>query len=112
MSNNMKQKVNCQIPIHMLTSTWKGEIKKLPSNKVFSLIIDYPVHKELTFKINTGSKGLTFTKLLQKIGKVYETIYKSKKYEQFIYGHDISDLTLEDISVDMKNKSIRLGIGS
>lgn len=112
MSNNIKQKVICQVPIYMLTSTWKGEIKKLPPNKVFSLIIDYPVHKELTFKIKTGSKGLTFTKLLQKIGKVYETIYESEKYQQFIYGHDIYDLTLEDISVDMRNKIIRLGIGS
>lgn len=112
MKKSNKQEVICHIPVTMLASKWQGEIKRLPPNKTFTLIIDYPVVKELTFKIKTGSRGLTFIKLLQKIGKVYETIYKSKKYEQFIYGHDISDLTLEDISVNMKNKSIRLGIGS
>ncbi len=108
----MKQKITCHIPVTMLASKWNGKIEDLPPNETFILIIDYPVNEDLVFKIKTGAKGLTLTKLLNKIGNLYEMMYHSKKYDDIIYGHDIDDLNLSEVIVDLEKKTIKLGIDS
>jgi hypothetical protein len=108
-----EQSVTIFIPVAQLSATWKGEFKKLPANKIFDLVLDYPfggarVHR---FPIKTGKKGMGLIALLGKIGQAYEKIYEDPDKNE-VFGHDIDDLQLEGIHVNYKTKKITLDIGS
>lgn len=115
------QSVTIHIPVTMLSSIWKGDFKKLPANKTYELIIDYPLIKPAIYNINTGKNGMGLVALLGKIGKLYQKTYdvedatlKSEE-EGGRYGirnHDIDDLSLCGISVNHKYKKIRLSVNS
>lgn len=86
----------------------------MPPNKVYELIIDYPLTQPYYHKLKTGSKGISYCQLMKIIYKAYIYVYKQDvkhgKYE--IWGHDIDDLCLEGIRVNHKTKQITLNIGS
>ena len=99
------------IPIISLDAVWKGDASSLPPNKTYSLIIDYPLDKPAVFKIKTGKKGMSFLSLLNKIGIFYNRVYEDG-HKYVVWGHDISDLSLEGIDINHKNKTISLYVGS
>lgn len=105
------QNINIDIPVTNLTNIWKGEFKKLPANKIFELIVDYPLDNDAKFQIRTGKSGMGLVKLLQEIGKAYSHVYNNEE-KYGVYGHDIYDLALEGIRVDMKKQTIKLDVGS
>ena len=107
------QNVTIFIPVAQLSATWKGEFDRLPANKTFDLVLDYPFGgtREHHFPIKTGKKGMGLVALLGKIGKAYEKIYEDPD-ENDVFGHDIDDLQLEGIQVNHKTKKITLSIGS
>jgi hypothetical protein len=108
-----KQSISIFIPIFQLGSGWKGELDKLPANQTFDLIINYPLGGTAPhhFSIKTGKRGLGLIGLLGKIGQAYELLYEDPIGNN-IFGHDIYDLCLEGLSVDFKNKTITLSVGS
>jgi hypothetical protein len=117
----VSQSVILHIPVTMLASVWKGDFHKLPANKMYELIINYPLSKPAVYKINTGKHGMGLVQLLGKIGKLYQKTYDredatSPSEEEGgiygIYGHNIDDLNLSSISVNHKTKKIRLGVDS
>ena len=113
MSKQNRQSAWLHIPITYLGHSWKGELSKLPANKVYTLVIDYPfggARKHL-FPIKTGKKGLGLIGLLSKIGKAYEKIYKAPE-KNGVFGHDIDDLSLAGMSINHKTKKITLMVDS
>lgn len=107
------QNITIFIPVSQLSTSWKGDFQKLPPNKTFDLVLDYPfggtrVHH---FPIKTGKKGMGLIALLGRIGKAYEKIYEDPE-KNGVFGHDIYDLQLEGIRVNYKTKKINLDIGS
>jgi hypothetical protein len=111
-----KQSVNVHIPVTMLTSNWGGNFEKLPPNKTYELLIDYPLDNPAKFKIKTGKKGIVLTDLLALIGKFYEKVYETDDNDggetYGIYGHSIDDLNLGRIYVDHNKMLITLGVNS
>jgi len=110
-----KQSVDVHIPVTMLSSRWGGNFEKLPPNKTYELLIDYPLDCPARFKIKTGKNGLNLAGLLGKIGKLYEEIYEADDQgddRYGIYGHDIGDLSLGGIIVDHDKMLITLGVDS
>lgn len=110
-----KQSVDVHIPVTMLSSKWGGNFEKLPPNKTYELLIDYPLTHPARFKIKTGKNGLNLAGLLGKIGKLYDEIYEADDsgYERYgIRNHDIGDLNLGGIDVDHNKLLITLGIDS
>lgn len=99
------------IPVTNLDGFWKGSFKDLPPNKIYELIIDYPLSVKAKFKIHTGKNGLGLIKLLGIIGKKYIHIYENPR-QYGIWGHVIDDLQLEGITVNHKKKTIELSMGS
>ena len=109
-----KEKMILNIPIYCLDAIWRGTFKTLPANKKYELTIDYPLSSPAKYIIKTG-KGMNFIGLLKEIGKAYIKVYadddkNDSKYG--IWGHEITDLALEGISIDHKKKTIKLDIGS
>jgi hypothetical protein len=101
--------INCAVPITYL-KYFKNDFWLEPGQD-FELEIDYPLSSPAKFKFNTGSDGMGFVGLSTFIGKCYAKIYDNcEKYG--VWGHDIEDLRLTGIQVDIKNKTIRLYIGS
>jgi hypothetical protein len=107
------QNVSVHIPVTMLASYWKGDFQKLPANRIYELIIDYPFGgaREHHFPIKTGKHGLGLVGLLSKIGKAYEKIYEDPSTNG-VFGHDIDDLNLSGVRVNHKTKKIRLDVDS
>lgn len=104
------QSISIDIPIERL-EYWKGNLKPLPANQTFKLIIDYPISEPTVFIIKTGKKEMGLGGLLTKIDKAYQLIYdQPEKYG--VWGHGISDLQLVGIKVNYKTKTIRLDVGS
>ena len=107
------QHITIFIPVSQLNGPWKGELERLPANKTFDLILDYPFGsvREHHFAINTGKKGMGLVALLGRIGKAYEKVYQDPdKYG--VFGHGIDDLQLEGIRINYKTRKIHLDIGS
>lgn len=119
-----KQHVKLEIQVTNLLNTWDGDLQKLPANKIFELIIDYPLSTPAIYKIKTGKKGMGLAKLLKTIGKAYQKTYNREnvsiarlkdedaKSLYGIWGHSIDDLSIEGITVDFKKKIITLDVGS
>lgn len=109
-----KESLDIHIPVTYLGSTWKGNFEKLPANKTYELIIDYPLENPAKFKIKTGRSGMNLITLLGKIGELYQETYDKEDatgcYK--IYGHDIDDLNLGGIDIDHKKRTIKLGVDS
>lgn len=107
----MIKKIDCFVHI----SEWQsaGEIS-LPPNKTFSLTIDYPLARSAKFNISTGKNGLTTIGLINKIVKCYKKVYykEDENGTYGIWGHDIGDLSLQGIDVDLKNNKISIHVGS
>jgi hypothetical protein len=115
------QNITVHIPVTMLSSIWKGEFPKLPANKTYQLVIDYPLSNPVTYPIKTGKKGMGLVSLLGKIGKLYQKTYdvedetlesEAEGGRYGIYGHDIGDLNLSGINVNHKTKKITLDVDS
>lgn len=106
-NNTLTEQYICNIPIIKRKKDKKIILEK---NKEFTVIIDYPLEKPVTFKLNTQN-GLTFKQLINEIRNFYKLIYKEpEKYE--IWGHNISDLWIEKIQIEHQNNTITLVIGS
>lgn len=104
------EKLNLDLPISILKH-WNGKFEKLPANKIYNLIIDYPVSQDFVFPINTGKSGISLISLINEIGKAYRKIYKNpSKYG--VWGHDIGDLILVEIKVNHKKKLINIIVDS
>jgi hypothetical protein len=105
------QSLTLFIPVTNLTGIWKGDFEKLPANKTYQLIIDYPISRRATFPLKTGKKGMSLFQLLIQIGRAYEKVYEiEEKYQ--VWGHDIYDLQLEGLTINHLKKTITLDIGS
>jgi hypothetical protein len=113
MKKQTKQSASLHVPITYLGSTWKGELSKLPANKTYTLVIDYPFggEREHLFPIKTGKNGLGLIALLGKIGQAYEKIY-SDPDAYGVFGHGIDDLALAGIDINHKTKKIELWVDS
>ena len=74
----------------------------------FKVILDYPLDKLYTFKV----KGpLTAYDLALYIIKHYKKIYdQSEKYG--VWGHDIDDLVVERLRVNLDTKIVAVDVGS
>lgn len=108
---NKTQKITLFIPVENLTAKWNGQFEKLPPNKIYEIVIDYPIDKPFVRKINTGKFGMSLFSLLRRIGKYYQSIYNcEEKYG--VWGHEITDLIIEGININHKKKLITLDIGS
>jgi hypothetical protein len=121
MKKKTSQSISVHIPVTMLASKWDGDFQKLPPNKTYELIIDYPLFKPAVYKISTGKNGMGLVRLLGIIGKLYQKTYdredatspaKDEAGVYGIHGHDIGDLNLSGISVNHKTLKIRLSVDS
>lgn len=83
----------------------------LPPNETFEFTLTYPLSVEPRFKVKTGKNGMGTQALVHKIAKAYEKIYKNPE-GYGIWGHDISDLYIEQICVNYKTKKIDVSMGS
>ena len=114
------QDITVNISITSLDAIWKGDTRKLPPNKTYELLIDYPLTYPAKFEIKTGKTGMDFLKLLKIIGEKYIEIYDAEPDSAYcdddgsygIWGHSIDDLCLEGLTINHKTKKIRLDIGS
>lgn len=107
----MRQSIVCDIPVER-SKYWKGKDIRLPGNRTYTLVIDYPFSKEATYSFKT-KKGMGLIGLLGVITKCYERKYKAaEKDDEDGYWHGIGDLVIEGITVDHKKKKITLDIGS
>jgi len=109
----MKNNIYVNIQISDIDDYWKsnGNIGTcLLPNKIYTLIIDYPLDKPTIFDIKTGKKGISVINLIGKIGKLYRKVYAEEADK--IWGHRIEDLCLEHIEIDNKKLTIKLGVGS
>lgn len=113
------------------------ERKILAPNKVYKLIIDYPLQNPYTQEIKTSKKGMTLREVLNIAVDAYKKIYKEEKKTSKlkeesiserskgkfgllnraptngiygIYGHSIEDLTITNIIV--KGNKIYLSVDS
>lgn len=102
----------------------------LPSEKEYTLIIDYPLKNAAKFKIKTGKRGFTRSKLVATVIKYYKKVYQIEDSTSNIlpgkipgmlnrnitngmfgiWGHDIGDLILVDCLVS--RGKIYLGVDS
>lgn len=99
--------IGCDIPIVSLIDF----DNYLPPNETFTVNITYPLSKKFSVKIKTGKRGLKIANLLLKIGEGYKHVYDNEnKYG--IWGHDIVDLHLEQVSIDLESKDITIFVGS
>lgn len=112
MKKTKTQSLICNVHINDY-SIFRGDIW-LPANKVYTLIIDYPIRNKVKVKIKTGKKGLGFNGLIGRILKEYCKIYKDADSENKygVWGHSMEDLAIEGIRVDHVKKIIDLCIGS
>jgi hypothetical protein len=109
----MTQSCICDIPVPLCTdATMRGGVSLYP-NKEYTLIIDYPFHKEHKFKIKSGKVGIKFLPLCKKIGSFYEKAYaEAEEDDSDDYWHGIGDLVIEGIHVDHKKRIVLLDMGS
>lgn len=93
----------------------------LPPNKLYTLVIDYPLSNPYHKSVCTGGRGIKTNQLIGIIVKAYRHIYDvedrqdKKGMEETTYGvwgHDIDDLVLCRISVNHKKRTITLGVDS
>jgi hypothetical protein len=102
----------------------------LKPNKVYTLIIDYPVTNKYSASFTTPKTGLTRIQLVNLICRHYRKMYKEEEKDvngptgnipgmfnratsngrYGIWGHDIGDLTLH--SAYIKGNIITLGVDS
>jgi hypothetical protein len=105
------QSIRCDIPVDY-GQYWGGDDFWLPENEIYTLVIDYPFHKEARYDIKT-KKGMGLAGLIKQIYKCYIKKYKSaEKDDNDGYWHGIGDLVIEGIQVNHKSKIIRLSVGS
>lgn len=106
-----KQHMSCNLKIDTLVESFKGDTIQLLPNSKYTLVIDYPLENMYTPVIHTGVKGMNYVSLLKRIGKEYQYIYNN--VNQFnVWGHELSDLYLEQLHVDHETKKITLAVGS
>jgi len=105
------QTVWLHIPITYLAGSLKGKLDKLPANKTYTLVIDYPFYEKHLFRIKTGKNGMDAIGLLGKIGIAYEKLYEDPEGNG-VFGHSIDDLSLGEICVNHKTKQITIGVDS
>lgn len=113
------------------------ERKILAPNKIYTLIIDYPLENTYTQEVKSGKKGLVLREVLNIAVDAYKKIYKEEKKTSKlkeesistrtkgksrlinraqtdgiygIWGHDLSDLTITNIIV--KGNKIYLSVDS
>lgn len=107
----MKKRESTYVHGHIESWDTKARDIWLPPDLVYELTIDYPLDTPAIFKIKTGRAGLSTAGLMSKIAKCYYKVYKNEdKYG--IWGHDLSDLHFEYISVNHVNKKISICVGS
>jgi hypothetical protein len=103
----------------------------LPANKVYTLVIDYPLNKPFKGTFKTPSNGMNRQQFAELATKTYQMIYKIEEDQEGptpnipgmynrqtsngpfgIWGHDIGDLTIHTLYVDEVNAVIELGVDS
>ena len=116
-----KQSISVDVQVlNLAAGNWKGNFDKLPANKIYELVIDYPLTHPAVYKIKTGKKGLGLVALFGKIGKLYQRTYDKEDATletedggcYGIWGHSIGHLAIEGINVDHKRRLITLNVGS
>jgi hypothetical protein len=115
-----RQHITLDVQVTNLTYTWKSNFQRLPPNKIYELVIDYPLSNPAVYKIKTGKNGMGLVTLLGKIGKLYQRVYAledrrisaGKEGLYGIWGHDMDDLAIEGININHKKKIITLDVGS
>lgn len=96
---------------NLVDGFWRGRFSKLPPNRTYELIIDYPLSNPAKYRIKTGINGLSLVQLLKRIGNAYRKVYDKEDFYG-VWGHYITDLAIEGISINHKTKKIRLNVGS
>lgn len=110
-SKDKIKNIDLYVQITDIENHVKNSRYKLPPNKSYQLIIDYPVENPVKFEIKTGKNGLSQIDLINKIGDCYYKVYKNDdKYG--VWGHDIGDLVLAGIKINHTTKTIRLEVDS
>lgn len=81
----------------------------LEPNKIFTLIIDYPLEYPAKFVVKTGPNGMTRREFANVATQSYKKVYKTPiKYG--VWGHSIDDLTIHTLYV--QDDVITLGVDS
>lgn len=108
-----KQEEFIDVNVRLIEDDKKNKFKGLPPNSVYELQIDYPVSHTVNFNIKVGPNGMGLDMLLKKIRKCYSEVYKkSVQAKNIKLYHKITDLFIEGICVDHKNKLILLNMGT
>ena len=103
----------------------------LPADKVYTLVIDYPLNKPFKGTFKTSSRGMTRQEFADLAAKTYQMIYKIEDDMEGptpnipgmlnrqtsdgpfgIWGHSIDGLTIHTLYVDELNRVIELGVDS
>lgn len=116
------QHISMNVHIADINTKDNSDFDKLPPHQIFSLVIDYPLDTPATYEIKTGRSGMGLNKLVGEIGKAYKKTYDVEDaWEETeedpdppfgIWGHDLSDLYLEQININYKTNKITLDVGS
>lgn len=108
MKNTQTVKTNLKVEdIHY----WGTGDFRLPANKVYTLVIDYPFESERRYQIKTGG-GMGLVNLFKHIGSAYNRTYADADKGNNGYWHAVEDLYIEEIKVNHKKKLITLSVGS
>jgi hypothetical protein len=104
------QHISCDVSINSEDEFVGTDVINFPKHTNFTLTIDYPLTKPYVSTLNT-EYGLTVQQVIDFIRDEYYNIYENpKKYG--VWGHSLSDLYLEGITVDFDKKKISILVGS
>lgn len=108
----MINKISCDYQVTEIPNLRKvKEILNLMPDETYTLKIDYPLEKPTYRFIKTGKVMMELWAILNKIEKFYREIYEDpEKYH--VYGHDITDLVVESVTVNHVKRTISIGVGS
>lgn len=87
------------------------KVKGLSEGDKLIGVIDYPLGKGDEVKIEFTWKENRFD-LCRQICEVYQRLIYKNKDGFNVWGHDIEDLVIEQISVDTEAKTIEISVGS
>ena len=99
------------------------EVGRKIEGKKFTICVSYPFHKELRKEIKLdlhdsmgGGYGIFANEIIDAIVKMLKKMYKTTAEAGYpIYGdcmHEITDLWIEDLLIDLKSRIIVPSIGS